>query len=146
MQADQRPTIGSAVLIRYKGGALGEDPVDDASAGAPKRFILGTSSLPRGIEDAVMTLRKGETGVFEIPPEKGYGEYRQDCTTWYPRSILERGYDLHVGSMLFWRNPEDASAMPAWIREEKPDVVLVDFNHPLAGRTLQYCIELVDFE
>lgn len=141
-----RPTIGSTVWIRYKGGVEGQAPRDDRSEGDPVRFVLGMSSLPRGIEEAIMTLGKGEAKTFKIPPKMGYGELQEKYMEWHPRPLLERGYELKKGSMLFWRNPEDGTKMPAWVREEKQDIVLIDFNHPFAGETLEYWIELVDYK
>lgn len=137
------PSVGSTIWIRYKGGVKGEEPIDDYWQGEPKKFVLGMSNLPYGIEESIMTLSTGDFGTFEIPPAKGYGEYREMYAVWYPRSLVEHGYDLKKNSILFWPSEEDGSQVPAYVKNERPDVVLIDFNHPLAGKTLEYQIELV---
>ncbi len=135
---------GKIVSIRYKGGVKGEDPVDDHSTGEPLTVMLGDMRLPLGIEEAIADMVKGEKRTVEVPCEKGYGTYQEQLAQWYPRQLLDNGYELKKGDVLFWTNPEDQRKMPAWVTDETDDNVRIDFNHPFAGMTLEYWIELVD--
>lgn len=135
---------GKVVSIRYRGGIKGEEPVDDHSTGEPLVVLLGDMRLPRGVEDALGDMEIGEQRDIEIPCEKGYGEYQEKLAAWYPKHLVADGYRLKVSDILFWTNPEDGRKMPAWVTDMTQDNVRLDFNHPFAGRTLAYWIELVD--
>ena len=135
---------GRIALIRYKGGARGVDLVDDRSTGEPLRVILGAGKIPKGIEDALFSMEVGETRTIEVPSELGYGYYNEREVQWYPRSILERGYDLKVGSVMVWTHPEDHRQRPARVIEATKDNVKLDMNHPFAGKDLVYTVTLVD--
>lgn len=137
-------TLGSRVSILYKGGLKGEEPVDDRSSGEPLTVLVGDMKLPRGIENALMEMKVGEERDLEIPCELGYGQYQDALAQWYPRSMLDRGYQLKVGDVMFHRNPEDGHKQPAFVTETTIDNVKIDFNHPFAGKTLSYWVKLVD--
>ena len=135
---------GSVVSIRYKGGAKGEEVLDDHSKGEPLKVMLGDMKLPQGIEEAIFGMKAGESKQVEIPCELGYGSYKDELASWYPRMVLKEGYSLKRGDIMFYTNPDDDSKMPAWVTGETQDTVRLDFNHPYAGKTLEYWIELVD--
>jgi FKBP-type peptidyl-prolyl cis-trans isomerase 2 len=138
--------IGRIAFIRYKGGARGEKVLDDRSEGEPLAVVIGAGNIPRGIENILYELEVGESRQVEIPCELGYGEYNLNAVQWYPRAVIERGYDLKVGSVLTWTNPDDHSVIPASVVEETADNVRIDLNHPFAGKTLSYWVELVDLK
>ena len=60
--------------------------------------------------------------------------------------MVEGGYGLSVDDVMFWTNPDDGRRMPVWVTEMTQDAVKLDFNHPFAGKTLTYWIELVDLK
>lgn len=140
----QRNKCGSVVFIHYKGGVKGEEPLDDRSTGEPLAVMLGTLQLPKGLEDALCDMAVGEQRTVTVPSELGYGSYREKLASWYPKSMVDDGYTLQVGDVMFWTNPEDHRKMPAWVTEMTDDNVKIDFNHPFAGKTLEYWVELVD--
>lgn len=134
--------LGSVVEIRYEGGVVGETPRDVRVDGEPLRVVLGNMALPRGIENAIIGMRTGEEKQVDVPAESGYGAYQEGLADWYPRMKMPDGYNLHIGEVLFYTKPDDGSKMPAWIVDETKDSVLVDFNHPFAGKDLRYWIRL----
>jgi FKBP-type peptidyl-prolyl cis-trans isomerase 2 len=136
--------IGRIAYIRYKGGVKGEAAFDDRSVGEPLAVLLGEGRVPKGIEKVLYEMQPGEQRVFEIPPQLGYGEYRPERAAWYPRTVLPRGYELKKGSVLSWTNPETRGTIPAQVVDETTDTVRVDLNHPWAGKTLVYWLELVN--
>lgn len=136
--------IGKVVSIRYRGGVKGEAPADEHMDGEPLTVMIGDMRLPRGVELALEGMEAGESKTVEIPPELGYGEYQDNLAQWYPKIMLKGGYDLKEGDFLFWTNPQDGSKVPAWVVETTQDQARIDFNHPFAGKTLEYQLELVD--
>lgn len=136
--------LGKIVSIHYIGGVKGEEPLDDNMGKAPLTVMIGDMKLPRGIELALDGMEKGEVKTVEISPDLGYGEYREELAQWYPKIMLKDGYSLKAGDFLYWTNPQDGSKVPAWVTKTTEDQAKIDFNHPFAGKTLEYRIELVD--
>jgi FKBP-type peptidyl-prolyl cis-trans isomerase 2 len=62
----------------------------------------------------------------------------------YPRTKIPGGEQLELGSIISWVNPLNKDTLPVRVIEAASDYVKVDFNHPLAGKTLEYWLELVD--
>ena len=135
---------GKVVTIRYAGGLKGEKPVDVVGGEDSLTVMLGDMKLPRGVEMALEGMRAGEEKDVEIEPEFGYGDYQDALAQWYPRVMLKDGYDLKCGDFLYWTNPQDGTRAPAWVVDGTDDQVRIDFNHPFAGKTLAYHLELVD--
>lgn len=145
METKALSRIGKVAYIRYKGGIKGDDTlVDDRSTGDPLAVRLGTGRIPKGVEEAVCEMEVGEQRTVVVPSELGYGVYVERDAQWYPRAMLDHGYDLHVGGALVWTHPESHAQRPAFVTEETADTVKLDFNHPFAGKDLEYWVELVD--
>lgn len=144
MDRAQLDRIGKIAAIRYVGGIQGQAPMDDHAEGEPLKVIMGNGQLPRGIEEALFQMEVGETRTVVIPPEKGYGDYSDQMVDWYPRLMVPHGPELHVGSVVTWQNPSDfINKRYGWVVDENDETVRIDFNHPLAGQTLEYTVELV---
>ena len=134
---------GNVVSIYYKGGVSGETPIDIKIDGDPLTVVLGSNKLPRGIEEAIIGLTAGDETTVTIPPEKGYGHRDEKLAQWYPRLMMNDGYSLTTDDVVFYTNPEDGHRQPAFITKATQDNVLVDFNHPFAGKSLDYWIKVV---
>lgn len=135
---------GKCALIRYKGGATGEEPVDIFLDETPDRVYIGTGSVPLGIDEALYDMEIGEQRTVHIPPEKAYGLHDPQGVQVYPRTMIPGGEELEEGSIISWENPVNKVLLPVRVLELTRDYVKVDFNHPFAGRELEYWIELVD--
>ena len=137
--------LGKIAYIRYRGGAQGEpELIDDRSKGEPLAVVIGDHRIPKGIEDALFDMKIGEKRNLVIPSELGYGVYDDKAAQWYLRTAIEDGYSLERGSILVWTNPENQSQRPARVTDVTKDGVKIDMNHPFAGKTLEYWVELVD--
>lgn len=139
-----RSRFGKYALIRYKGGAVGEAVVDDHWAGAPQRVRIGFNEIPLGIDDALFDMGIGETKTVVVPPERGYGDHDPAGVQIRLRRDVPDGESLKVGSVLGWRSPITNAMLPVRVVEATKDFVKLDYNHPLAGKSLEYRIELVD--
>ena len=136
--------VGSVVGLYYRGGIKGEEAVDERVEGEPLVVMIGDMKLPRGIELALEGMEAGEEKRLDVPPELGYGEDQEALAQWSPKSMLDDGYSLKVGDVMFHRNPSDGSRQPAFVTDATKDNVLLDFNHPFAGKTLDYWVKLVE--
>ena len=134
--------FGKCAYIHYRGGVKGEVPVDDQSTGDPVKIILGAGQVVPGIEDALSTMAEGEERVIVVPPEEAYGRHDPDGVQVYPRTFIPFGYELDEGDVFGWTNPASGQQIPVKVIEAQPGSVKVDFNHPFAGKTLEYWIKV----
>lgn len=135
---------GSTVKVHYTGTLKEDGSQFDSSQGRdPLQFTLGEGMVIAGFEKAVIGKSPGDTVTVEIPPEEGYGEANDQLVFQVRREQLPPHVELEEGVMLEIRT-EDGS--PAYVRVTNFDDALVtlDGNHPLAGQTLLFEIEVVE--
>jgi FKBP-type peptidyl-prolyl cis-trans isomerase 2 len=108
----------------------------------PLTFEVGAERVIKGLEEALVGLEAGATPTVTIPPEKGYGE-------WDEARVREHDAD-EFAEMLGGQTPAEGSHIEtesgeiAEITHVGADVVRLDFNHALAGQTLEFDVEIVD--
>lgn len=134
--------FGMCAYVRYRGGVAGEPAIDDCSQGDPVKIILGAGSVVPGIEDALSEMTPGEERVVRVPPEEAYGAHDPDGVQTYPRMMFSFGSELEEGDVFQWKNPASGLPIPVRVIEAREHAVLVDFNHPFAGKTLEYWLKL----
>jgi FKBP-type peptidyl-prolyl cis-trans isomerase 2 len=135
---------GRCALVRYRGGVVGEDAFEDRSDGEPERIYIGTGSVPPGVDETLYDMEVGEQRTVRIPPEKAYGFHDSQGVRVYPRAFIKNGERLERGTVFAWTNPGTGQEIPVKVIEATDDYVTIDFNHPLAGKELEYWFELVD--
>ncbi|MGB5164529.1 MAG: peptidylprolyl isomerase [Woeseiaceae bacterium] len=136
-------TSGDKVRIHYT-GKLDDGTMFDSSAGRdPLEFELGTGQVIPGFDTAVDGMNVGDSKNVAIPPEQAYGERHDQLIQAVPRSALPEEIKPEVGMQLQSQSP-DGQVMMLAITEVADDTVTVDGNHPLAGQTLNFDIELVE--
>ncbi len=133
---------GDTVRVHYT-GTLDDGTVFDSSRdGDPLEFVLGEGQVIEGFEEALFGMSEGESREVELPPDKAYGERSDELVISVDRSELPEDLDPEVGQTLAV-DTGDEEEMAAWVAEVGEDAITVDLNHPLAGRTLNFEVELV---
>lgn len=135
---------GKCALVRYRGGVVDEEPVEDCMSGDPVRIMLGAGEVPPGVDEALYDMAIGEMRTVVIPCEKAYGRRDPDGVQSYPRTYFRNGDELQKGDLILWSHPVWGVDVPVSIVEATGAAVVVDFNHPLADMDLEYTFELVD--
>lgn len=135
---------GRTALVYYRGGAVGEDIVDDCSTGDPVRIVLGGGDFPKGVSDLLYDMEIGEERTAVIPCERAYGPHSDEGVQRYPRSFVANGYQLEKGMVFAWVHPVSGKKVPVKCIDATADTVTIDFNHLLAGKDLEYWFKLVD--
>ncbi len=135
---------GKSALVRYRGGAVGEEPVEDHMDGDPVRIMLGAGEVPPGVDEVLYDMEIGEKRTVVIPRDKAYGQHDPEGVQTYPRSYLRCGGDLEKGDIVVWTHPVSGRDVPVEVIRATDFAVVIDFNHPLAGRDLEYSFELID--
>lgn len=133
---------GDTVSVHYTGTLEDGTVFDTSRERDPLEFTLGEGRVLPGFESAVLGLEPGDSASTTIPPEKGYGERREDLVLTVPREQLPDTIEPKPGQQLEMRTP-DGRALPVTVVQADDRVVLLDANHPLAGRELRFELELV---
>ncbi|MDR1200060.1 MAG: peptidylprolyl isomerase [Tannerellaceae bacterium] len=122
--------------------------MERATAEAPLRFIFGTGTMLPAFEDALKGLEVGSTFDFTISPADGYGEYNEEHIMELPKSIFEIDgkfdSDMIKEGNTVPMMDADGNRLNGSVEEIKEDVVVMNFNHPLAGETLHFTGEVID--
>lgn len=130
------------VSIHYK-GTLSDGTVFDSSEGRePLQFVFGSGMIIPGLEEGIAGLKVGDKKTVEIGFEKAYGPVREDAKQEVPKAQLPQDVELKVGMQLAAQGPH--GVLPVTVSEIKEETVLMDFNHPLAGKDLIFEVEVVE--
>lgn len=133
---------GDTVRVHYT-GTLDDGTVFDSSRERdPLEFVLGQGSLIPGFESAVEGREAGEKVCVTLPPDKAYGDVDRELIFTVPRAQVPDHIPLNVGVPLQLSNEQ--GQMDVTITEVGADEITLDANHPLAGKTLTFEIEIVE--
>lgn len=134
---------GNTVRVHYT-GTLTDGTVFDSSAGRdPLQFTIGSHEVIPGFESGVTGMALNEKKRLNIAAADAYGERRDDLLFNFPRTELPAGFEPRQGQQLQMRNEKDFSFMVT-VSEISDDHLVLDANHPLAGKDLTFDIELVE--
>ena len=134
-------TNGNTVKVEYKGTFDDATIFDSSEAKEPLEFELGAGQVIRGFENAILGMEEGEEKQIRLSPSEAYGEYNPQLIKQIPRHKLPKE-ELKPGMMLAVGLPNGVQ-VPARIVEAGAEFVKIDFNHPLAGKTLNFRIKLI---
>lgn len=133
------------VVLDYTLRDSEDDVLDasDAEEGEPIVYIHGYGMLVPGLEKALAGLKVGDTKEVVVSPEEGFGERDEELVLEVDRSEMPRPESVEVGDELVAESPDGEEAVMRVV-EVKPDAVVLDGNHPLAGETLRYSVVVRD--
>lgn len=133
---------GDTVKVHYTGREK-DGTVFDSSAGRePLEFTLGAGQLIPGFEAAVLGKDAGDKVTVSIAPDQGYGDVDRDLIFTVARAQVPAEIPLTVGTPLSLSS--DKGRMDVTITEVGPEEITLDANHPLAGKDLEFDIEILD--
>ena len=135
---------GNQVAIEYT-LTLGDDKVLDTNVGSdPLVYTHGQHQIIPGLEKALEGMTKGEHKTVTVPPEEAYGPVNPEAYYEIEKEKIPEG-SLKTGAII---EGTDGTGRPlrARISEIKDDTVILDFNHPLAGKTLYFDVTILDVQ
>lgn len=144
--ADKKAKEGSKIKLDYEGKfETGEifDTSKHKDHSHPLEFTIGSKQVIPGFEKAVMGMKKGEKKEFRIKPEEAYGNHNPEMIREVPKSALPKGPEPTAGMTLVMNTP-DGHQFPVKISKTTKESIFLDMNHPLAGKTLIFNIEVLD--
>ncbi|AUC23048.1 peptidylprolyl isomerase [Polaribacter sejongensis] len=135
----------NTVKVHYT-GKLSDGQVFDTSEGKePIEFVLGQGQLIPGFEQGLIDMKVNEKKTITIAKEEAYGEVNDQLIQEIDRANLPQDMEPKVGMGLVSKSPE-GQEMNLMIVEVKDASVVIDGNHPLAGRDLVFDLEVVEIK
>jgi FKBP-type peptidyl-prolyl cis-trans isomerase SlpA len=138
-------TENSTVKVNYT-GKLADGQVFDSSEGKePIEFTLGQGQLIPGFEKGLIDMKLNEKKTISMPKEDAYGEINQALIQEVNKSELPQEMEPKVGMGLVSKSP-DGQEMNLMVIEVKEESIVIDGNHPLAGKDLIFDLEVVEIK
>jgi len=139
-------TNGNNVTVHYKGTFTNGDVFDDSRArGKPMEVIVGQGSLIKGFETALVGMTEGQSKTISLTAEQAYGQPNPEAITTVPRAAFPPDYAFETGTQVQGQGP-NGQVVLAKIVSFDDDGVVLDHNHPLAGKDLNFEIELLEIQ
>lgn len=130
------------VRVHYK-GSLSDGVMFDSSEGRdPLEFTIGSGQIIPGFENGVIGMQVDESKTLNIPAAEAYGQPKAELILEVPKSQLPPEINPEIGLQLMSQTT-DGQQTPLLVTEVKEDSIIVDANHPLAGKDLTFEITLV---
>ncbi len=138
----QQAKKGDTVNVHYHGKLADGTTFDSSEGRDPLQFIVGSAQVIKGFDDAMIDMTIGEKKTVNIPVEHAYGERSEDMMIEYPITEFPSDMKPEVG-MELQMGDNSGNIFPVVITQVSEESVVLDANHPLAGKELIFDIELV---
>ncbi len=133
--------LGTKVTLHFALVLEDGDVIDSNFETAPATFTVGDGNLLPGFESTLIGLENGDEREFTIPPEEAFGQHNPQNVQRVDRSNFDQ-QELEVGAMFSFQNGD--GELPGVIIEFEDEEILVDFNHPLAGKNIIFQVKIMD--
>jgi len=115
----------------------------DSSAGhGPLEYLQGHGQIIPGLEQEMVGMAVGDSKDVMVAPADAYGEINPDANQVVPKNAFPQDMELEEGMGMHVQD-EQGHVMEAFVAELRDDEVVLDFNHPLAGETLHFHVDVV---
>lgn len=131
---------GNKIKVHYTGKFENEEIFDTSKERDPIVFVVGEGNLIKGFETAVLGMEPGQTKTVTIGANEAYGERRDDLVQEIEKDKVPE--NVAVGQNLQANTP--GGPINVTVTEVKENTVVLDANHPLAGKNLVFDIEVVE--
>lgn len=139
---EQRIGPDKEVTLHFALGLESGEVVDSTFDRKPATFKVGDGNLLPGFEQQLYGLKAGDKRTLQVLPEQGFGQHNPQNVQIMPRSQFE-GMELSEGLLVIFNDAANAE-LPGIVKAFDERLVTVDFNHPLAGKTLSFEVEIID--
>jgi FKBP-type peptidyl-prolyl cis-trans isomerase SlyD len=133
---------GHVAVLKYTLKSDEDVVLDSSTADDPLAYLHGADNIVPGLERALAGKTVGFVGKVSVKPEDGYGEREDVPLQKVPRAAFPADAEIEAGMQFFVEGPNDEHA-PIWIAKVEGDHVFIDQQHPLAGKTLHFDVEVL---
>ncbi|MBS0193008.1 MAG: peptidylprolyl isomerase [Proteobacteria bacterium] len=132
----------AVVRLHYSVAEVGAGPIEDSRVGEPLSILVGHRNVIPGVENALIGHEVGERFEVTVPPEEGYGPRHPNAIQRLPKKVFQKNAVLKPGEVVMIQTRE--GQRPVVVHKVGMTVVDVDINHPMAGKTLTFDIEVME--
>lgn len=137
-------TTGKTVSIEYTLTLENKEVVDTNVGSDPLTYVQGSSQIIPGLEKELEGMKIGDTKNVTVKPEDGYGPVIKEAIVEVKKEQLPEGA-CEVNAQVQAQGP-DGQMLRGQVTELKDDIAIIDFNHPLAGKTLVFEVKILDIQ
>jgi FKBP-type peptidyl-prolyl cis-trans isomerase 2 len=137
--------VGDFVSVHYTGKLKSGEVFDSSRNSDPLEFRLGNRELLAGFEEGVVGMKPGESKSVTLQPAEAFGDRREDLVVELPKDEFPQHIDPSVGLQLKLTNPSGTD-LTVVITDVGKESVTLDGNHPMAGKTVVFDIELLEIK
>jgi FKBP-type peptidyl-prolyl cis-trans isomerase SlyD len=135
---------GMMVSLEYTQKGTDGKVMETSKGRAPLKYIHGKNMLPPGLEKELAGMKIGEQKRVTVKPEDGFGKLDPKAVQEIPKEKIPANA-LKVGAVVAARSP-DGNVVPMTVKQIKEKTVVMDLNHPMAGKTLLFDVKVVDIQ
>lgn len=139
----RRVENGSYVKVHYTGKYDSGEVFDSSSGCHPIEVRVGSNEVIAGFESALLGMAVQEKKSFTLQPAQAYGERNNDLQQTFNLSDFPEDFKPEIGQVLILQD-SNSGQFPAVVKEIATESVILDLNHPLAGHTLNFEIEVME--
>ena len=136
---------GDTVRIHYTGTLDNGEQFDSSAGRDPLQFVVGSGQIIPGLDVAIPGMAVGDKKDVHVPAAQAYGEVNPDNRQAVPRAQIPAEIPLEIGTQLQMQTPQ-GQVLPVTVAEVTDEEVTLDANHPLAGKALNFAIEIVGID
>lgn len=134
-------TVTLHFSLRLEDGSV----VDSTFDRSPAQFTVGDGKLLSGFEKKLYGLQAGQRESFTVLPEDGFGQPNPNNVQTFKRDVFDSELELAEGLVVSFADASQ-SELPGVVKSVGDDEVVVDFNHPLAGRQIAFEVDIIAVE
>ena len=125
--------------LKFNDGSI----IDSTFDKQPASFTVGDGSLLAGFENKIHGMKAGQQACFTVLPEESFGQPNPNNIQHFSRSDFAQDMQLTEGLVISFADANQ-SELPGVVKSLQGDTVVGDFNHPLAGRDIQFDVDILD--
>ena len=138
-------TVNSTVKVHYTGKLADGEVFDTSDGKEPIEFTLGQGQLIPGFEKGLIDMKLNEKKTITVAKEEAYGDVNKDLIQEVKKTELPQDMTPEVGMGLVSKSP-DGQEMNLMVVEVKEESIVIDGNHPLAGKDLVFDLEVIEIK
>lgn len=134
---------GNFVKVHYTGKYENGEVFDSSTGCQPLEIQVGSKQVIPGFEQALLGMAPSEKKSFDLKPAEAYGEHDESLQQTFNRADFPEDFNPEPGQVIILENPSQGQ-FPATVKSIEGEEVVLDLNHPLAGKAISFDVEVLE--